>query len=57
MPSGQEWTVPVGGGAGRVFKIGDQAINSRLEVYYNVVNPDAAPDWSVSFTFQFLFPK
>ena len=56
-PSGQEWTVPVGGGAGRVFKIGDQAINSRLEAYYNVVNPDAAPDWSVSFTFQFLFPK
>ena len=55
--SGQVWTVPVGGGAGRVFKIGNQAINSRLEAYYNVVNPDAAPDWSVSFTFQFLFPK
>ncbi len=44
-------------GVGRVFKIGQQAINSRLEAYYNVVNPDAAPDWSVSFTFQFLFPK
>lgn len=56
-PSGQVWTVPVGGGAGRVFKIGEQMINSRLEAYYNVVNPDAAPDWSVSFTFQFLFPK
>ena len=55
--SGQVWTVPIGGGAGRVFKIGEQMINSRLEAYYNVVNPDAAPDWSVSFTFQFLFPK
>ena len=51
------WTVPVGGGAGRVFKIGDQAINSRLEAYYNVVTPDGAPDWTVSFTWQFLFPK
>jgi hypothetical protein len=55
--SGQVWTVPVGGGAGRVFKIGNQAINSRLEAYYNVINTDAAPDWSVSFTFQFLFPR
>ncbi len=55
--SGQVWTVPVGGGGGRVFKIGKQAINSRLEAYYNVINPDAAPDWSLSFTFQFLFPK
>jgi hypothetical protein len=55
--SGQVWTVPIGGGAGRVFKIGNQAINSRLEAYYNVINPDAAPDWSVSFTFQFLFPR
>jgi hypothetical protein len=51
------WTVPVGGGVGRVFKVGDQAINSRLEAYYNVVTPDGAPDWTVSFTWQFLFPK
>ena len=32
--SGQRWTIPVGGGFGRVFKIGNQAINSRLEYYY-----------------------
>ena len=51
------WTVPVGGGIGRVFKVGNQAINSRLEAYYNVVRPDGAPDWQISFTWQFLFPK
>ena len=56
-PSSQRWTVPVGGGAGRIFKIGNQAINSRLEAYYNIESPDAAPDWTVAFTFQFLFPK
>ena len=56
-PSGQRWTVPIGGGAGRIFKIGNQAINSRLEAYYNIESPDAAPDWTVAFTFQFLFPK
>jgi len=55
--SGNQWTIPVGGGAGRVFKIGKQAINSRLEAYYNVERPDGAPEYSVSFTWQFLFPK
>jgi len=55
--SSNRWTVPVGGGAGRVFKIGNQAINSRLEYYYNVEKPTGAPDYSVTFTWQFLFPK
>lgn len=55
--SNQRWTVPVGGGIGRVFKIGKQPINSRIEAYYNISRPDAAPEWSWNFTFQFLFPK
>jgi hypothetical protein len=55
--SKNRWTIPVGGGAGRVFKIGDQAINSRLEAYYNAERPDGAPEYSINFTFQFLFPK
>ena len=55
--SSQRWTVPLGGGVGKLFKIGNQPINSRLEAYYNVVTPDAGPDWQVVFTFQFLFPK
>lgn len=56
-PSDQTWTVPIGGGAGRIYKIGSQAVNNRLEAYYNVERPDAAAEWSWSFTFQFLFPK
>ena len=55
--SGNEWTVPLGGGAGRVFKVGNQPINSRLEAYYNAVQPDGAPEWNIAFTWQFLFPK
>jgi len=55
--SGNKWTVPLGGGFGRVFTIGKQAINSRVEAYYNVVQPDGAPEWSFTFTWQFLFPK
>ena len=56
-PSGQRWTVPVGGGVGKLFKIGNQAINARTEAYYNVENPDAGPDWRWGFTIQFLFPR
>jgi hypothetical protein len=55
--SGDKMTLPLGGGVGKIFKIGNQPINSRLEVYCNVVRPDGAPDWQISFTWQFLFPK
>jgi hypothetical protein len=55
--SGNQWTVPIGGGFGRLFTIGKQPINSRIEVYYNAAQPDGAPDWQTVFTFQFLFPK
>ena len=34
------WTVPVGGGIGRIFKIGDQSINAQISAYYNVVTPE-----------------
>jgi hypothetical protein len=47
----------LGGGAGRIYKIGNQAVNNRIEFYYNVEKPDSAPDWTRAFTFQFLFPK
>lgn len=55
--SSQRWTIPLGGGAGKLFKIGNQAINSRLEYYYNVERPDGAAKQLLSFTWQFLFPK
>jgi hypothetical protein len=55
--SSDTWTVPLGGGVGKLFKIGDQAMNARMEAYYNVEKPDNAPDWQWGFTIQFLFPK
>ena len=53
----EQWTVPLGGGFGRLMKFGNQPVNMRLEYYYNVEKPKAAPDQSVSFTFILLFPK
>ena len=55
--SSNTWTIPLGGGAGKMFAIGNQKMNTKLEAYYNVVKPDGAPDWSMSWTLQFLFPR
>lgn len=51
------WTVPVGGGFGRVFRIGKLPINANIQGYYNAVKPDnIGPDWSHRLTWQFMFP-
>ena len=53
----QRWTVPLGGGGGKMFKIGSQNLNTKIEFYYNVERPDNAPKWLISWTLQFLFPR
>ena len=55
--SGEKFTIPLGGGAGRIMKFGNQPVNLKGEAYYNVVKPKSAPDWAAKFTVQFLFPK
>lgn len=55
--SGDRWTVPIGGGAGRVLRIGQQSVNTTLQAYHNVEKPELGPDWSLRFAVSFLFPK
>ena len=55
--SGQQWTVPIGGGVGKLFKLGDLPINTSLAAYYNVVRPDYGPNWQMRVQVQFMFPK
>jgi hypothetical protein len=51
------WTVPIGGGIGRIFKIGHQPINANIAAYYNVVTPDdTGADWQLRAQWTFLFP-
>lgn len=57
IKSGDEMTLPLGGGIGKIFKIGNQPMNMRVEAYGNVVKPDGAPDWTIGGTIQFLFPR
>ena len=55
--SDNTWTVPFGGGVGRVFKIGKQPVNLKLAGYYSVEKPDNASDWNLQTQITFLFPK
>ena len=56
--SDNTWTVPVGGGVGRIMRFGRQPVNLSLAGFYNVEKPDdIGPEWSVRFTLQLLFPR
>ena len=55
--SSDEWTVPVGGGVGRVFGIGKQHVNMKMAYYYNVEKPRFGAQWDLQFSLTFLFPK
>jgi len=51
------WTVPVGGGAGKLQFIGKLPVNFSLQAFANVVRPTDGPTWQLRFQIQFLFPK
>jgi hypothetical protein len=55
--SDNRWTVPVGGGIGKLMRFGKQPVNLTLKVYKNVIHSDAGPEWSVYAGVSFLFPK
>jgi opacity protein-like surface antigen len=52
----QRWTVPLGGGFGRIFKLDDQPVSANIAAYYNVINPVGAPDWQLRAQLSLLFP-
>ncbi len=54
---GDKWTVPVGGGIGRIFKAGKLPVNAMLAGYYNAIRPEYGSEWQLRFQLQFLFPK
>jgi hypothetical protein len=54
---GNQWTVPLGGGVGKIFHLGKLPINTSVAAYYNVVTPDYGPDWQLRAQIQFMFPK
>ena len=55
--SDNQWTVPIGGGVGKIHKIGKQPVNISAKAYYNVEAPETGSDWTLSLQMQLLFPK
>ncbi len=52
-----QWTVPMGGGVGKIFHFGKLPVNSQISGYYNVARPDFAPNWQIRAQIQLMFPK
>jgi hypothetical protein len=51
------WTVPFGGGIGRIMKLGFQPVNITAQFYGNAVHPPGASPWNLRLQFVLLFPK
>jgi hypothetical protein len=58
-PSGNVWLVPVGGGTGRIMRLGFQPVNVSVQAYGNAKRPDnfPSPTWQLKFQIAFLYPK
>jgi hypothetical protein len=56
-PSEERWTVPLGGGGGKILRIGKQRLNVYVQAFDNVVRPHDAGNWTLRVQIQLLFPK
>ena len=45
--SGNQWTVRLGGGVGRIMKLDFQPVNILGQFYGNAVHQDGAASWSM----------
>jgi hypothetical protein len=55
--SGDQWTVPLGGGAGKLHHIGKLPMDFQVQAFYNVVKPEFGADWSLRVQAKALFLK
>lgn len=52
----QRWSVPAGGGFGKIFKLGPQILNARAQAWNVTQRPDGGPNWVLQTQVQFLYP-
>jgi len=60
-PNGNGWTIPIGGGIGRLFRLGSQPFNASLQGFWNAVRPEVQGDTllgpvTIRLQIQALFP-
>jgi hypothetical protein len=51
------WTVPVGGGVGRLVRFGKLPVDLKLQGFWNAEKPTSVADWSLQFQAKLLFPN
>jgi hypothetical protein len=51
------WSVPIGGGGGRIFKLGGQALNVQLQGFDYVERVPGDAHFAIRFQVQFLFAR
>ena len=66
--AGDVWTAPLGGGVGKLFRLGEilplegheiakLPINTQVQAFGNIARPDDGAKWQLRFQIEFLFPK
>jgi hypothetical protein len=55
--SGQKWTIPLGGGPGKIIHLGRLPVNLQVQAFWMAAHPDSGPRWSLRPQIQFLFPR
>jgi hypothetical protein len=55
--SGSVWTIPAGGGAGRIMRLGYQPVNIAVNFYGNAVHPPGASSWGMRIQIALLYPR
>jgi hypothetical protein len=53
---GTKWTVPVGGGVAKTFKLNDQLMSLAILYYTNVVRPIGSPQTTLRVSWSLLWP-
>ena len=54
---GDRWTVPLGGGAGRIFKIGSLPNDLRAQAFGYIAKPENGPSWTLQVQWKVMFIK
>jgi hypothetical protein len=54
---GDVWTVPFGGGVGRIMRLGFQPVNITAQFYGSAVHPAGASSWAMRLQIALLYPK
>jgi hypothetical protein len=53
----ERWVVPVGGGVGKIMRVGALPVNMYTQFFSNVEHPQGTSPWSARLQIQLLFPK